>query len=406
MTEILSNANFSAVLHALEQRTGAETLAEPEPVTTAGPGANRINRMAIPDKIDIPTLTTNAAESAKLVQDGKLLYEMGKFEDAEAKLKAALALYPDNQAAHYYLALIEQSRQARTSGGPKLIYPRLDNSLNNLSNRAADAQSGDTMVFQINQPMKEDDLKKHLLDAGVKIPPTVFVFTPAGILLVRGSDKQLALVERAVQKLNGFSPNADIGLPVPNPSVTNNNVHTSPGREMIYRKLNSLRLESVSWSDGRPLSEVIRYLAEQSRLRDPDKKGIQFLFNPNVAAGTTATNAAPETVDLNTINVKLVVNDVSLHEVLDAVMLVADRPIRYTVEDYAVVISPKPTGLEPPMLEMRVFRVDTNTFVTALRKIPGVQADNVTAMAESVFSKLGVDLTAPGRSITFNDRLG
>ncbi len=377
----------------------------------------------------------NKSKAGSLVQDGKLLYEMGKFEDAEAKLNAALVLNPDNQAAHYYLALIEQSRQARTSGGPKLIYPRLDNSLNNLSNRAADAQSEDTMVFRINQPMKEDDLKKHLLNAGVKIPPTVFVFTDAGILLVRGSEEQLNLVERVVQKVNGFSPMVGIGSPVPNPQVTNNDVHTSTGREMIYRKLNSLRLESVSWSNGLPLSEAIRYLAEQSRLLDPDKKGIYFLFNPNMAASTAASGpgagadaprlldpitglpempaagAAPETVDASAINVTLALNNVTFQQLLDAIVLVADRSIKYSVEDYGVVFSAKPSGPEPPILETRVFKVDPNTFYTALltnalRNHLNMQTNTILTDAESLFNQLGVDLTTSGRSIAFNDKLG
>jgi Flp pilus assembly secretin CpaC/tetratricopeptide (TPR) repeat protein len=213
-----------------------------------------------------------------------------------------------------------------------------------------------------------------------------------------------SVADSRVQVPNAWSPKVGYGLPVPNPSVTNNDVHTSPGREMIYSKLNSLRLESISWSNGLPLNEVIRYLAEQSKLRDPDKKGIQFLFNPNVDAGMTATNAANEPVDPNTINVKLMVNDVSLHKVLDAVMLVADRPIRYTVEDYAVVISPKPP---PGPLETRVFKIDTNTFAAGnlIQYISGshftLETNSIPAMAKSFFG-----LTAPGRSIAFNDRLG
>jgi Flp pilus assembly secretin CpaC len=36
LTGILTNPNFQVVLHALEQRTGAEELAEPEVTTTSG----------------------------------------------------------------------------------------------------------------------------------------------------------------------------------------------------------------------------------------------------------------------------------------------------------------------------------------------------------------------------------
>ena len=62
------------------------------------------------------------------------------------------------------------------------------------------------MTFKIDRPPDADSLKKLLLDAGVKIPPTVYFYTDNGLLLVRGDEKQLALVHSAVLKLNGFMP--------------------------------------------------------------------------------------------------------------------------------------------------------------------------------------------------------
>ena len=41
---ILADSNFRVALHALEQRTGVETLAEPEFVTTEGLSAGHLNR--------------------------------------------------------------------------------------------------------------------------------------------------------------------------------------------------------------------------------------------------------------------------------------------------------------------------------------------------------------------------
>jgi len=159
----------------------------------------------------------------------------------------------------------------------------------NLSNGTDDAQSQVTRVFQIDQPMKEDDLKKHLLEAGIKIPPTVLVYTDDGILLVRGSEEQQDLIERVALKLNGVSP--------------------------------------------KEVENIVNHSSKQ--------KAAMTGENP------TLTN-----------------------------------------------------------LEMRVFKINTNVFYTALRKLPGLQTNNVPEMAKSLFSKLGVDLTAPGRSMPFNDRLG
>jgi len=59
--------------------------------------------------------------------------------------------------------------------------------------------------------------------------------------------------------------------------------------------------------------------------------------------------------------------------------------------------------------EARVFRVDPDRFYAALLNIPGLQTNGVSTNAispKSLSSVLGVDLTAPGRSVAFNDKLG
>ncbi|HAO78723.1 MAG TPA: hypothetical protein DCQ92_07045, partial [Verrucomicrobia subdivision 3 bacterium] len=63
-----------------------------------------------------------------------------------------------------------------------------------------------TMTFKLDPPVRQDALKEKLLAAGVKISKTAFFYTDNGILLVRGSEEQLAQVNRLVLKLNGFSP--------------------------------------------------------------------------------------------------------------------------------------------------------------------------------------------------------
>jgi len=49
-------------------------------------------------------------ESKTRVQDGKLLYEMGELEQADAELKKALLLDPQNQTALYYRNLVREAR--------------------------------------------------------------------------------------------------------------------------------------------------------------------------------------------------------------------------------------------------------------------------------------------------------
>ena len=168
----------------------------------------------------VPQVANDKTQAATLVQDGKLLYEMGKFDEAEVKLNQALKLEPDNSGAFYYLNLVRQANYSRQSN-------------------------------------------------------------------IRSSQAQNSMVQVEA----AWSPKIGIGLPVPNPYLTNTDVHTSVGREVLYRKLNNIRLDTIPWQDGLPLSEVIRYLTEQSRLRDPDKKGINFIFNPNVEASSSATSS-------------------------------------------------------------------------------------------------------------------
>jgi len=279
----------------------------------------------IPDaatQAKVPAVIADKTQAGTYVQNGKLLYEMGKFEESEVQLNNALKLDPDNQAAFYYLNLVKQAFYARQE------HKRV-------------TETHDKMV----------EVEKQ------------------------------------------WSPKSGLTLPVPNPYATNRNVNTGAGRSIIFAKLDRLRLDTVSWPDGLPLSEALRYLNEQSKLRDPDKKGINFLFNPNQESETApggADAAAPtvridpatgapiagapggggtEPVDPGTITVKLNLSDVSLHDAIDAIIMVADKRIRYSVEEWGVVFAVKPAGPEPPQLEMRVFKVDPNTFYQGLQSV-------------------------------------
>ena len=133
------------------------------------------------------------------------------------------------------------------------------------------------------------------------------------------------------------------------------------GRQAIINKLERIRLDTVAY-DGLPLGEVVLNLRDQAMKRDPEKKGINFMINPNPPADFVAPVVAPpvgpdgrplpavptEQLDVSAIAVRIhpPLTDVRLVDVLDAVVKVADRPIKYTIEDYAIVLSLK--GPEPP----------------------------------------------------------
>ncbi len=61
------------------------------------------------------------------------------------------------------------------------------------------------MTFNLNHPIRHDELQQKLLAAGVRIPPTVYFHNEDGRLLVRGTKEQLALVHQMVLKFNGYS---------------------------------------------------------------------------------------------------------------------------------------------------------------------------------------------------------
>jgi hypothetical protein len=202
--------------------------------------------------------------------------------------------------------------------------------------------------------------------------------------------------ERMVQVERAWELPVNVVTNMSNPYFQTNLVYTGQGREAIYSKLNRIQLDNVQFQ-SLPLSEVIRYLREQAQLRDPDKQGINFLFNPNIEAiPATATGVngpgggpgggRPATIDPATglpveqqaaggqqadatqININnLQLNNVSLAQLLDAICMVSDHPVKYSVEDYGVIFSEK--GPDSPQYEMRTFKVDPNTFYAGLQNV-------------------------------------
>jgi hypothetical protein len=161
-----------------------------------------------------------------------------------------------------------------------------------LSQPASEPSNQTAMIFKLEHPIHEDELKEKLLAAGVKIPPTVFFYQDYGRMLACSSPEQLTLVEQVVRKLNGY------------PSIK-----SEANTEQFIRQMSDIGFKEP------PISPVTNLLS-------------------------------------------------------------------------------------------RHFRVNTKSFVTGLRKATGSQTDNISTMARSFFSTLGVDLELPGKSVFFNDGMG
>ena len=276
----------------------------------------------------IPIIAQDHTQAGTLVQDGKLFLEMGRLDEAEAKLNAAVKIDPQNQAAYYYLNLVTEAR------------------------------------FQESLNKRDVASRKGLTD---------------------------------VEQEWAMPPKGEL-LPKPNPYNRTNLIYTSKGRQNIYRKLELIHLDSVSYQ-GLPLGEVVKNLSDEAKRRDPEKRGINFIINPNAppaatptpgafgapggfgapgagaidpATGLPVATAAPtENVDVSAVSVKIdpPITDLRLADVLDAIIKVADKPIKYSVEDYAVVFSLKSQDAAP--LFVRVIKVDPNTFLQGLESVTG-----------------------------------
>lgn len=211
-------------------------------------------------------------------------------------------------------------------------------------------------------------------------------------------------------------------------------MYTGRGRQVIVSKLDRIRLDEVGPWQNVPLSEVIRTLSEQVLNRDPQGQGINFVINPILAtgAGTSAPGAigpgTAETVDMNAVRVKMeaALRDVRLADVLDAIIKMADTPIKYSVEDYGVVFSPRGHEATPLyfrtfkldagalegnlQLYLRTFKVDANALEENLRKfqVPteGTNRGAITVSGlRGFFAQHGVDVSPP-KSLYYKDREG
>ena len=296
-------------------------------------------------------LDESRRKSARLLQDGKLLYEMGKLDEAEARLRLAKEEDPKNAAADYYLDLVAKARHQRALNEP-------------------------------NSP------------------------------------------------------------PRPAPNVVTNFTFPSRGRRVMAAKLDRIRLNEVGPFDDVPLSEVVKQLDEWARERDPEGHGINFIIAPYAGASSTtpagpvqvdpATGlpiAAPvqvdpatglpiaaqgaAAVDMNAVSVRLpsALYDIRLADLLEVVVKTASKPIKCSVEDYAVVFSP--TGRVTVPLYFRTIKLDPNSFLRGIGLSDGsrqsLAGTNSTALIQAgirdFFTRLGLDMSPP-KTVFYGDREG
>jgi type II secretory pathway component GspD/PulD (secretin)/tetratricopeptide (TPR) repeat protein len=274
--------------------------------------AEQLGRVPSQDVLKrVPSLEKEKIDIATRVQNAKFLYEMGKYNEAELILVQVVKEDPSNRSAPYYLDLIKEARYM------------------DLARR------------------REEGVKGAIGD-----------------------------VEHA-----WIASRKREALPIPNPMWGTNLVYTTKGRQQILSKLNNIMLNEVTYD--LPLKDVLTKLRKESQARDPDGAGINFLINNNVETSALLDNsgaAAPagvaaQTQDIGaevTIRITPPLTNLRLSDVLEAITMVADKPIRYTIQDFAVVFSPKPAD-QFQQLQTKTFRVDPDTFVQGLQNVISIQ---------------------------------
>jgi beta-lactamase regulating signal transducer with metallopeptidase domain len=75
---------------------------------------------------------------------------------------------------------------------------------NNITN--APARRFKVSTFRLFKSVSNEELEKQLAAAGIKSPPTTYFYRATGLLFVEGPADQLALADRLILKMNGFSP--------------------------------------------------------------------------------------------------------------------------------------------------------------------------------------------------------
>lgn len=379
----------SAATLALFAAFGAE---QAESQVTSGPAESSVTTAPASAAVTAPTSSPTASLNT-LINDARILLEAGKLDEAEAKLNEVLKQAPQNKKAATYLVQLQEQRRASTAtpGGMDEAIPRENDTEQapqnayRLDPRLAARYGLAQVVPQAgaNAPASNggrygDAANRYGLDpalaarygllpaAAPSAPPRPGAGTPAA-----------SPIADPMRKRYGF----------PGPAAGQ---AAQRGKQQVENRINQIVFNEILY-DGLPLSEVVRDLTDQARRHDPDKKGINFLItsgpvqSPSLSVDPTTGAAIPSnTMELKDLPIRLRLRDVRLKDVLEAMTRVAEMPFNYSIEDFGILFSPgsdstrtmaMPFGgqvEEPLRLQVRTFRVDTNTFVAGLESAFGI----------------------------------
>lgn len=128
------------------------------------------------------------------------------------------------------------------------------------------------------------------------------------------------------------------------------------GRDQIQARLESIRLSELRFT-GTPLAEVMKELALRSLAADPAGRGFNYIID----LGPNDQGEPPR------ITWQQPIGDLAVSEILTRIVASADRPVKYAVEDYAVVFQ-SATRPDAPSLFTRRFKVARRVLVPNLEQ--------------------------------------
>jgi hypothetical protein len=335
-----------------------------------------------------------------LLGDAKIFFDAGKLDHVEGLCEEVLKIDPENAEALQLIDAISKARKA------------------NPSENFADKSGAKPGEMERVLPPESDASKGRFI-----APQTIGSFEHA-------LSNALAIVsEERMRKAGSMPGERSTGV--------TNIVYAPKGRRRIRRLLDEIRVPSVSYDNVR-LAEVLSRLRDDIKERDPEKRGFDLLVSSEVpvapippgpidpATGLPVpTGPLPDSarplpvgpgenllrVENRNITIVPPLQNLTLGMALDAICKVADPPLYYSVEDYAVVFLP---AERPRPLFTRSYRVDRDALLAhfggqwtldAPNLRPSPRARDVLDTLREFFAEAGVDL-APPKAMFFKDRLG
>jgi hypothetical protein len=136
--------------------------------------------------------------------------------------------------------------------------------------------------------------------------------------------------------------------------------------QMTRARLDHINIESLQFN-SLPFEDALNQLRETAKARDPDHRGMNFLIE----------GASAEALKSVKVTINPPLSHLSLRDAIDSLARGADQHITYSIRDYGVVFR---VG---ELTDMRVFRVDPNTFQQGLQGVGGVPFGNTSGNSSS-----------------------